>query len=238
MRTCGRVTWLILLMSAQALASTATRASASSTGWDPAADVLELSILNLPLAGILLLFLYWLPTLWLEPPPQQGVARHVLLFLGSLLALVNLGATANGLAHVDSVLSTWSISLSNLAIVGLFMLLSMRFLGRELNSAVVTGGLLAVINLIGLALVVEAGEAFMDDLLAYSRPLFLPLLVLMLVLLAAELFFVHIRRERLFRVARAGGPPPPARIPVRLVAEVWGLAVAGAVLMLWASTVI
>ena len=237
-RTCGRAIWLVVIMSALAVVSSAAGVSASSTVWDPAADVLELSLLHLPLAGILLLLLYWLPTVWLEPPPQQGVARHVLLFLGCLLALVTIGATLNALAHVRDVLSTWSISLSNLAIVGLFMLLGMRYLGRELHSAVITGGALAAINLIGLAAVVEAGEPFMRDLLAYSRPLFGPMLVLMLVLLAAETFMVHIRRERIRGVARGEPPPPPMRIPLRLVAEVWGIAVAGAVLVLWASTIL
>lgn len=235
-RSCGRAPRLVPLVSALALASTATGVSASSAIWDPAADVLELSLLHLPLAGILLLLLYWLPTVWLEPPPQQGVARHVLLFLGSLLALVTIGAALNGLAHVERVLSTWSISLSNLAIVGLYMLLCMRYLGREVHSAVITGGALAAINLIGLAAVVEAGEPFMRDLLAYSRPLFGPMLVLMLVLLAAETYLVHIRRERLRGVARGEPPPPPMRIPLRLVAEVWGIAVAGAVLLAWTVT--
>ena len=237
-RTCGRAPRLVPLASVLALASTATGASASQAIWDPAADVLELSLIHLPLAGILLLLLYWLPTVWLEPPPQQGVARHVLLFLGCLVALVTIGAALNGLAHVERVLSTWSISLSNLAIVGLYMLLCMRYLGREVHSAVITGGALAAINLIGLAAVVEAGEPFMGDLLAYSRPLFGPMLVLMLVLLAAETFMVHIRRERLRGVARGEPPPPPMRIPLRLVAEVWGIAAAGAVLLMWASTVV
>jgi len=237
-RSCGRAPRFVPLASVLALASTATGVSASSAIWDPAADVLELSLIHLPLAGILLLLLYWLPTVWLEPPPQQGVARHVLLFLGSLLALVTIGAALNGLAHVERVLSTWSISLSNLAIVGLYMLLCMRYLGREVHSAVITGGALAAINLIGLAAVVEAGDPFMRDLLAYSRPLFWPMMVLMLVLLAAETFMVHIRRERLRGVARGEPPPPPMRIPVRLVAEVWGIAAGGAVLVLWVSTIL
>jgi hypothetical protein len=208
-----------------ALAVLSGTASATPRLVEPRA-LLRMAILNLPLNGMLLLLLYWLPTFWGSPPGPQPVARHVLLMLGCLGALTLGGALASVVAFYHGNPGTLSFTVGAVGMLLLYCALAVRYLGRGMRDAAITGGVLALVDVGTWALLISvAVRSGIGALTALMSRLLPVLLLLLLVLLGTETYLFHVKAAR-----RAGTHQVrPIALPPTLwrTAEVW---VVGAVL--------
>jgi len=186
-------------------------------------DVLRLAVLNLPLNGLMLLLLYWIPNLWHERNSRQPAAQHVLLMLANV-AMLTFGI---GLVDVavfwDNWPSTVQFVLGMVGVVLLFTVLMARYLGRSLGAAAVGGGVLAAITAAFWFYILRCSDDYVvmsgGDWMGASMPL---LMLLFLVMLGLETYLLQARPLRKAEAAATNSATPQPR-PWK-VAEAWAIA--------------